>query len=271
MARKKKVDFQKALTEKTVLEGLVRVCNRGYVDGNLREILCVDCGSDTVYIREPDAIPFPYSKSLTRLVGSTIKFTIKEIVEGTEGNPDEYYGDMKEAKEILAAPIIAQIESGEIMDGVVINATAHGAYIGVGEVKGLLKNTDFADDGSEVRDFYHRGSPIKVKFKKYSETGTLYFLPAKMRHGSSSIKRSDVAVGMVMYGKVVTTLPDRCFVNILPGVDCLCFTPKMGDLRNNDGVQVKIQRVYTDEETNKLMVRGKVLGKSPTNPYLIKQ
>ncbi len=266
MARKTKPDFQKCLEEQTILSGLARICDRKKVGKELEEILRVDIDGYTVYVLKEDAILYPYSNALARLVGSEVKLCIKEIVPATADQEEKVYGSMQMAKERLIAPILERLQNGSIETGVVINATQHGAYIAVGDLKGFMKNSDFSDNNEEIRDYYQKNSEIEVKFKKFSNNGLLYFLPKEKMKASKKVNRKDIAVGMVMLGTITKAYPDRVYVQVLPKIEAMCFNEKTGTLREGDEVQVKIQRIFKPNKW--LMVRGKVLGKVPKRPSL---
>ena len=272
MPKKKRLDFEKHLNEKTILIGLVKICERLLnANGELIETLRVECEGTTVYIKKEDAIPYQYSPSLARLVGAEIKFCVKEIKKDPADyeEPTKVYGSMKLAREVLIAPVLKKLQDGEIMTGRVVTAVQHGAFIAVGDLEGFMKNYDFSEGGEEIRDIYQTGAEIEVKLKKISEeTGRVYFLPKERRKSSKKVLRKDVQKGMVMLGEIVNAFPDRVFVKVLPKVDCLCFCPKMGNYREGDNVQVKIQRVFRGDN-NKLMVRGDILGKAPQRQVFI--
>lgn len=260
MPKQKKPDFPKHLEEHTVLRGLVLYCDRrkdGKDEDN--EVLCVDCHGTNVFIKREDAVLYPFSNALSRLVGDEVKFCIKSIEE-YKTKDEKIWGSMKMVQEILIAPVMERLKNGEVMKGIVLNSVAYGAYIAVGDVKGLMKNTDFTDDGGEIRDFYQRGSEIMVKYKNTSARGMIYFEPEEKRKGTSPVKINNLSVGMVLAGKIVNSYPDRVYVNVIPGVDVVCFCPKnMGELRDNDYVQVRITRLYM--EGDRVIAKGKILGK----------
>ena len=264
MPRQKKPDFKKCLEEQTILTGLARICDRKKTKDDFIEVLRVDVAGYTVYINKEDAVLYPYSNALSRLVGAEVRFCVKEIVPATPEEEEKVYGSMKAAKEKLIAPIKERLENGSVEKGVVVSATQHGAYIAVGDLKGFMKNSDFSEDGSEIRDYLQKGSEIEVKFKKYSDNGFLYFVPKEKIKASKKVRRKDIEVGMVMAGTITKAYPDRVYVKVLPKIEVLCFNDKMGTLREGDEVQVKIQRVFKPDKW--LMVRGKIMGKTPKKP-----
>lgn len=267
MAKKKRPDFQKCLEDQTILVGLARICDRKKVGDELEEVLRVEVDGYTVYVKKEDAVLYHYSNLLSRLVGAEVKLCIKEIIPPSNMDEEEkVYGSMILAKERLIAPVLERLQNGSVEKGLVINATKHGAYIAVGDLKGFMKNTDFSDNGEEIRDYYQKGSEIDVKFKKFSSNGLLYFLPLEKLKKEKKVVRKDIDVGMVMLGTITKAYPDRVYVKVLPKVEVMCFCDKMGTLREGDEVQVKIQRMWKPDKW--LMVRGKVLGKVPKRPSL---
>lgn len=259
MAKQKRPDFEKEMNSNSVLTGLVIYYDKKKNGEDIEEVLCVDCNGAEVFISKEDAVMYPYSKSLSRLVGDEVRFMVKSVSDN-EYEKRKVWGSMTQAKKVLIAPIMERLKNGETLTGTVLNAVSFGAYISAGDVLGVMKNTDFTDDGGEIRDFYQRGSEIRVKYKCTSKSGLVYFLPEERKKGVSPVNVESLSVGMVILGKIVNAYPDRVFVNVLPGIDVLCFCPeKLGELRDNDWVQVKLTRIFKDED--KIMVRGKVLGK----------
>lgn len=270
MPRQKKPDWKKCLDDQEILTGLAKVCDRRKSGNGFRETLKVDTGGYTVYIRKEDAVMYYNSTRLSRLVGMQVKFCIKEIVPATIDEEEKVYGSMKEALDRLISPIKERMESGTIEKGIVLNATQHGARIAVGDLIGYMKNSDYIDNGEEIRDYLQKGSEINVKLKKISDTGFIYFLPETKRKAAKKVKRKDIAVGMVMAGTITKAYPDRVYVRVLPNIEVMCFNEQsgafrhMGELREGDEVQVRIKSMK--KPGNWLMVRGKVMGKVPGMP-----
>ena len=253
MPNLKKMDFQKAKEEKTILSGLVRQCDQiPQDDGGKVGQLIVDCNGRSVIICEEDVVNFPYARTIASLVGEEIEFVIKEVFPEDE----IVYGSMVEAYEIKRKPTMDKLKAGEVLEGVVVYPTAHGAYINVNGVQGFLRNHDFSDDGTEVKQLYPKGSKIKIVFKKFSSKGNLIFGPEEQIHGKAIISKEKIQKGQIYSGKVTGVYPERIYVNIMAGVDVLCHVPRtIADVTVGDMVRVKIQRAFVGDD-GKLLVRG---------------
>lgn len=254
MANRKKIDFRKAKDEGIIMQGFVKSCEKIQMpDGTERGQINVYTGNYLVIIEEEDIVNFPYAKTLTSLVGEEIIYTVKEVF------PDNViYGSMKEAYAKRNKPILDKLMNGEVLEGKVVYTTPHGAYINVGGVQGFLKNFDFSDDGTEVRQAYPKGSLIRIKFRKYTKNGNLIFAPEERKHGEKIISQDEIKKGQVYVGKITGMYPDRMYVNIIPGVDCMCHIPKtIAEPKVNETVSIRITNVFRGDN-DKLMVRGEV-------------
>lgn len=267
MGREKKIDFELAMKNQTILRGLVRMCNKiEESDGTFREEILVETGGAGVIIEKDEVGIFPFEKSLRHLVGEEVSLVIIDVI------PSEklILGSIKKALEIKNAPVIKSLEEGEVLQGVVMKTTKHGAYILVGEVHGFMKNSDFSDDGSEIRDYYPEMSKMKVKFHKYTANGHILFRPERKRHGSEFINSDKIMPGQTFLGKIIKIFSDTEYVNIAPGIDCKCYNNPnidLGMMEVNMPALVQVKKVYraNNEENGKLKIKGEIKKLLPKN------
>lgn len=246
--------LKKAREEKEILTGLVRSFEKFQnEEDKISAQLLVEYEGHAVYILEEDVINFPYAQTLMSLVGENINFTIKEIF------PDIIYGSMKEAYDLKVRPVLEIIESGEVVEGEIVYITQHGAYIDVNGVQGFLRNRDFSTGDLEIRAFYKKGDKIRVKFLKYSSRGNLVFEPEIKLEDSKDAMRKNIKPGQTYIGEVVGVYPDRIYVNIVPGVDVLCYYPAFIDnLSEGEHLKISITKVFFADD-GRLMVRGECI------------
>lgn len=221
-----------------------------------REIV-VDCSGTTVFIKEEDCKKFPFAKTIISLIGEEIEF----VLISADYENEVYYGSMKEAEEVKLKPIIENIEKGGVVNAVVVNTTVHGAYLYINGVHGFLKNMDFSNDGSSVRDYYSRLDSIKVKFLRYAKSGEMLFEAAEKKTAATIVKMDEIKAGNIFRGKVTGSYPDRIYVNIAPGCDLICDVPKnVYKVYTEDTVLIKVTKVYKDNK-DKTRLRGVILNK----------
>jgi ribosomal protein S1 len=256
-----KIDFNKAMKDEKILSGLVVECEHYQTTGaDDNYLVKVNCLGTLVTIDGSEFSEIPTRMTPRHLVGENINFTIIEITD------EAIFGSMKRATEILRKPIMDRLEAGEIMKGTVTYTTPYGAYINIdGVLSGLLKNYDFADDGTEVREVYKKYSQIEVKYKKTSENGNILFLPAKKKKGQVLYDVSKIDRGQSYLGKV-TDIPINfdCVRVIIDGnnVRVKCDYPdRIPDIKVGDMVVITITKKYYDEEKERYFIFGKIISR----------
>lgn len=233
------VDFKKAKEEKTILTGFVHIAQEGMVAGEESRLI-LECAGKKIIINEKDVELPPFSSSLASLVGQEIKFVVTEYAEEV----DLIFGSNKLAYEIERKPILEKLHNGESVRGIVTKILNYGAYINCNGVSGFIKNSDFSTDGTCVKDVLSEGEYINVKLRYINSNGRYIFEPTIKKVRESNLSLEDFRVGQCVAGRVVTAKLDRLYVNIAPGIDCLCSIPQnISDVRESDYVRVKIIKV----------------------------
>ena len=260
MAKPKNIDFQKAMENKVILKGLVktseRLTDQYDNEGNPKAIMTVVINSNVAYMRGEDAINYPYSKSFARLVGDMVSVCVKEIVD------DKVYVSMKLAKAERAKDTIELLEAGESVEGIVRFTTPYGAYITTETgVDGFLKNSDFSNDGTEVREVYPKMSKIKVRKKGFDRKGQYLFLPETKHLGTRILTYKNIRKGQAVEGKVVSTYPDRYYINIDADLNVMCFyNPSVPNVQAGDRVLVKITKIMNNmKRPGEKFIRGAII------------
>lgn len=250
MAKRKHFNFKAAMENGTILTGVVRVAEVHPQKEN--SLLKIDCAGKKVIIPGKEIVPLKFGQSISNYTGKEVDFIVTEVSEEV----DLIFGSCVKAAQKKEAPILEKLFAGEVIEGVIANLVDHGAYINIGgAVEGLMKNIDFSDDGTCMKDVCNVGESIRIKYLKTSSKGTFIFVPEKVRHGSSALTFEDLARHQHISGTVVSVYPDRVYVNILPGIDCMCENPKNIDqLKEYEKVTVVLIKV--DQE--KRRVRGAI-------------
>lgn len=150
--------------------------------------------------------------------------------------------------------VIEALKNGETFKGKVINTLKYAAYIEIeGVLTALLKNTDFSNSFISIKEAVKKGEFIDVKLKKYSDEKILLssvnnFIPDRKQFLLNN-SEEDIVTGVVK-----TLLPDKCFVNLAPGIDGLASVPFF-EIDEGMKVNFKITKIDLDNER----VRGKII------------
>ena len=225
--------------QQKIRQGVVKEVRKYNVNTDCeRKELIVDSSGITVVIPEEEVVLYRFSSSLLYLIRSEVSFMITDIVP----DEDTVFGSMKLAQEKRQAPTISRMKAGETLNGTIVTTTRFGAYIDVGNgVQGLLRNKDFAADGTAVTEVYPQYSEIKVKYLRTTEGGTILFKPLEVREGG---RIEDIVKHRSYPGRVSSVFPDKVFVTIRKNVDCLCSVPpNIPFLREGMKVIVQISAV----------------------------
>ena len=190
-------------------------------------------------------------KSIVHLVGTTIGVVVLKY----DATANVAICSRAEAQKIVAPDIIRRLEDSESFVGTIVNILQYGAYVDVGGVTGLLKNYDFAVDTTLIKDVRRVGDKVSVHMKQYSKNGTLVFEADKKYRSPDAIDPEAIQVGQIVLGVVRSRKPFGYFVNIAPGIDVLTSSDIDEEINEEHKVQVKVLKVYRDDNNN-IRVRG---------------
>lgn len=246
-----KINFSEAKQKQTILTGLVRTANQDIP--NTEDNIIVECAGEKVIISYSEIELPPYCRTLVSLVGLDVDFCVMEYVD----DPRIIFGSMKVAGEKKRKPILEKLYRGDVLEGIITHIVPHGAYVNIGGVSGLLKNSNFSSDGTAVSAVYKEFQKIRVKYLKTSDKGNIIFQPETVYQGDNSLTFSDFQKDQVCLGKCIKAFPDKLFVRIASGVDVLCPYPsKFPGLKEQEMVRVKIIKVFPEKQR----IRGLVIG-----------
>ena len=237
-----KMDFAKAKEANVILRGKVKYCRR--TEGTEPDCIIVDCNENPVFIEKDECVNFPFAKTLISLIGEEVSFTVKDY----EPKTDVCFGSMKRAYEIKKATIVEKLKAGEVLDGIIIYQSVHGAVISINGIYGFMRNHNFSTDGTAIREVYNKHDQIKVKLLKFKDNSEILLQPEKPFVGEASIiDFSNISIGNVYKGRVTGSYIDRIYVNIAPECDVLCNVPTYVDtIKTEEFVLVKIRTKKVD-------------------------
>jgi small subunit ribosomal protein S1 len=131
--------------------------------------------------------------------------------------------------EAQKAEIIARLEKGQVLEGIVKNITSYGVFIDLGGVDGLIHITDLSWGRiNHPNEIVQLDEKIKVVILDFDETKKRIALGLKQLtpHPWDSLD-ADLKVGDRTKGKVVVLADYGAFVEIVPGVEGLIHVTEM--------------------------------------------
>lgn len=173
-------------------------------------------------------------KDISPLMGVEQPFLILKMDRIRENIVVSRRGILEGANAEERAKIIANLEEGQIITGVVKNITTYGAFVDIGGVDGLLHNADISwkriNHPSEV---VTPGQDVTVKIIKFNKETKRISLGMKQLT-SDPWEGVDVefAVGTRIAGKVTNVTDYGIFVEIKEGVEGLVYVSEVSWKKN---------------------------------------
>lgn len=163
-------------------------------------------------------------ESLVPLMGRNLPF----IIIGIEEDSKFLLCSRKQAQEKIRASMNEDLQKGKIFEAVIIDFVLSGAYVEINGITGLLRNSNFSSDYTEVSEIYSVGDKINVKCKEISDTGRIIFETVSKFKRTEPIK-FNFKPNTIVTGKVINISQFKngtgAFVRIQRGVDVLCLLP----------------------------------------------
>lgn len=156
-------------------------------------------------------------------VGKTMEFKVVKINETIKNAVVSHKAliesDLAEQREA----IIAGLEKGQVLEGVVKNITDFGAFLDLGGVDGLLYITDISWGRiSDPRDVLALNQKINVVVLDFDENKKRISLGLKqLQPHPWEVLNADIQEGAVVKGKIVNIEDYGAFLEIEPGVEGL--------------------------------------------------
>ncbi len=204
--------FKEALENHDVLKGTVVTALKGGLSVAYQE--------GKVFI-PASLVSDVYERDLTKYMGQEVEFVMKEV----DPRKRRIIGDRKslieEQKKKAQEELLARIEVGMVVEGVVKNLTDFGAFIDLGGADGLLHISEMSwgrvDDPKKV---FKVGESVSVMIKEIN--GSKIALTRKMESNNPwKDAASKYAKGNVVTGKVARMTDFGAFVELEEGIDAL--------------------------------------------------
>lgn len=241
--------YEKAMNEKTVLKGLVKVVQFNHELETDVLILDLD-GVKAMVVRDEVDLEVEW-KSLVGFLGREVSFVVKEI----DKERDILICSRKDAQAVKKQEIVERLTEGEVFNAQVINILKYGAYVEIEGVTGLLKNVDFADDYTTIGEVLKVGDNVNVKLKKISTNDRLIFEAIEKYKNPTIMEFEMFERDQVVLGVVRNVKPWGAYVCIAPGLDALCPIPGTGEIEEGVKVSFRVTQVRPEEKR----IRGKIV------------
>ena len=206
-------------------------------------------------------------------VGKTMEFKVVKINEAIKNAVVSHKAliesDLAEQREA----IIASLEKGQVLEGLVKNITDFGAFLDLGGVDGLLYITDISwgriNHPSEVLSLNQRINVVVLDFdenKKRISLGLKQLQPHPWE-----VLASELSEGSVVKGKIVNIEDYGAFLEIQPGVEGLIHVSEVTWSNQpvnaheffKIGEELEAKIVTIDREDRKMSLSVKQMSKDP--------
>ncbi len=197
-------------------------------------------------------------RDLTHLEGKDLDFRVVKIDRKRNNVVVSRRAVMESETSAERESLLASLEEGQVVKGIVKNLTDYGAFIDLGGIDGLLHITDMSwKRVKQPSDIVNIGDEIEIKILKFDKESRRVSLGLKQMGEDpwEHISRR-YPVGTQVFGKVTNIADYGCFVEIEEGVEGLVHVSEMDWTNKNihpskvvhlgDEVEVKILDIAAD-------------------------
>ena len=213
-------------------------------------------------------------------VDKTMEFKVVKINHEYKNVVVSHKALIEDEIEAQKAEIIAKLEKGQVLEGIVKNITSYGVFIDLGGVDGLIHITDLSWGRiNHPEEIVHLDEKINVVILDFDETKRRIALGLKQLtpHPWDALN-ADLKVGDRINGKVVVIADYGAFIEVVPGVEGLIHVSEMSwsqHLRSaqdfmNIGDEVEAVILTLDREERKMSLGIKQLIPDPWEAIVAK-
>ncbi|NOY43343.1 MAG: S1 RNA-binding domain-containing protein [Planctomycetes bacterium] len=179
--------------------------------------------------------------------------------------------ERKEQREKL----LAELEPGQLRDGVVRSLQDFGAFVDLGGVDGLIHVSQLSwDRVAHPKDVLQVGQTVSVRIEKINqETGKIGLGYRELAANPWDDAASKYGTGTRVRGTVTKLMAFGAFVKLEPGVEGLIHISEMGHGRVNragdvvsEGQEVEVKVLSVDTEAQRIGLSLKALMPEPEKP-----
>lgn len=210
-----------------------------------------------IYANEADADN--ENPRLVSLMGRRLPF----VVTAMDDENNWLLCSRKKAQTLLKASMLQDLANGRIFEGELTAFSRYGGYIEVNGITGHIRNSDFSEDHSDIREYLSIGDKVDVKCREVSPEGYIFWeVVSKMRRTKPI--QHDFEPDTVVPGRVVRISDFKSgigiFVNLQLGIDALCPMPRDIEVEEGARVCVKIESVSPGQRpTDPPRIRGRIV------------
>ena len=252
-------DIEKAMEDKTVVEGTVTEENKGGVVVMVRGLRVFVPASRT---------GLPRTAEMAELLKKKVRLIITEVNQPRRRVVGSISAVSNEERKLKADAVWNDIEEGKRYSGVVKSLTSYGAFVDIGGVDGMVhvselswthiaKPADVLSVGDEISvyviSFDKEKKKISLGYKDHSKNPWVMFTESNN-------------VGDVVAVKVVKLMKFGAFAEIMPGVDGLIHVSQIANYRIgepsevlSEGQTVDVKIVDIDNERRKVSLSIRAL------------
>jgi small subunit ribosomal protein S1 len=185
---------------------------------------------------------------------------------------------LEETRAEQRADIVARLEEGQVIDGLVKNITDYGAFIDLGGIDGLLHVTDMAwrrvNHPSEILNV---GDTVKVQIIRINpETQRISLGMKQLQADPWQSIETKYPVGTRVQGTVTNIADYGAFVELEPGVEGLIHVSEMSWTKKNvhpgkivsTSQQVEVQVLEVDSNKRRISLGLKQTQENPWESFL---
>jgi small subunit ribosomal protein S1 len=162
-------------------------------------------------------------RNLDKLIGQKLRMKIIKLNRRRGNIVLSRRMILEEEREESRRELLARLEEGQILEGVVKNITDYGAFIDLGGIDGLLHITDMAWGRiHHPSELYNVGDKVKVIIIKYDRENQRVSLGVKqIQEDPWNTADTKYPVGTRVKGKVISIADYGAFVELEPGIEGL--------------------------------------------------
>jgi small subunit ribosomal protein S1 len=248
----------------------------GEITGRVKGGFIVEIGHVTAFLPGSQVDVRPV-KNVSALVGFKQPFKVLKMDELRGNVVVSRRAILEEGHKKAVDKVLANIEEGQIMDGVVKNITNYGAFVDLGTIDGLIHIADISWSRiSHPSEVLSLGQQIKVKVIKYDSEKRQVSLGLKqLEHDPWADIAKKLEGGAKLKGKVSNITDYGIFVELDKGVEGLVHVSEMTWSKGasnpikeySPGKEVEVVILEVDRDKHRISLSIKRCKENPWKPF----
>ena len=252
-------DIEKAVEEKTVLDGIVSEVNKGGIVVSVKGVRVFVPASQSGQPRDTD---------LSTMVKQTVKLRVTEVNRARRRVVGSIRSVQNELREAAQKEVWDNIEVGKHYDGVVKSMTSYGVFVDIGGVDGMVHISELS--WSRIKhpsEAVKIGDRLDVYVISFDTEKRKISLGVKDRTQNPwDVFMKTCKVGDVVNVRIVKLMTFGAFAEVVPGVDGLIHISQIADRRIDkpgdvlsEGQMVDVKIIAVDEAKQKISLSIRAL------------